>query len=95
MFHRSRWVLIGVMALIAVGGWRLSFWNPHPIMNAQEVGDLGTCGTPKTAEETAQAERLKNAEPLSQFLKKLYPDMPLQVLPVGEAVLLRGDVWSQ
>ncbi len=42
-----------------------------------------------------QVERLKRAESFSQLLKKLYPNMPLEVLPVGDAVLLRGDVGSK
>ena len=93
MFLHRRWIKIGFIALSVVAGWRLSFWMPQPIVNAQET--VADKATPKSAEEQAEAEQLKRVEPLAQLLKKLYPDMPLQVMPVGSAVLLRGDVWSQ
>ena len=92
MFLHRRWIKIGFIALSVVAGWRLSFWMPQPIVNAQETA--ADKATPKSAEEQAEAEQLKRVEALSQFLKKLYPDRPLQVVPVGEAVLLRGDVRS-
>ena len=93
MFHRRRWIMVGFIALSVIAGWRLSFWMPQPIVNAQET--VADKATPKSAEEQAEAEQLKRVEPLANLLKKLYPDMPLQVVPVGEAALLRGDVWSQ
>ena len=38
MFHRRRWVMIGFIVLSVVSVWRLSFWMPQPIVNAQEAG---------------------------------------------------------
>lgn len=89
-------------AMFLVGGLLFAFFTmrfgSQQQMMAMEDGkpanspDLNALPPVLTA---AQVERLKRADSLSQLLKKLHPNMPLEVLPVGEAVLLRGDVWSQ